>query len=445
MTAMPEAPSAVSPCPCCGGASAGPAAVPVERSRFFTGKFLTARDFRDEQAYFLARHRLHQRALHGWGIVCGLEVRHHVPDCFARGWLVVSPGIALDCYGREIVLHEETPVQLNRLFEQQVGCGEEGRYPDPHTPERTKFLLGVRYGEVCFEQVPLLYDEEGCGQRTVPNRILERPCFRYRVDKPGDGCWGPPQPPIPTYSPLPAADPRDAKPCETGGHDFCQPGCPCGEDGFVPLGLFEYEQKKDRVVVLREEYAGRRYVFGPLHPYTLTHVCHVNWHHCGKTRLDALEKDYREGRAEDEKTHSGHYHGHEHPEYLRLTIRFDRPLCGTLLDTDPPHGVGLYRRILRVRYEAADGSLMALPGPGIAHLSPDRDRLHYDVPMHCLRDMRERCKDPILHVTLDCDFLPDHKGRAVDGNHLRGALAHGGKTGDGVEGGVFESWFQLDW
>ena len=50
-----------------------------ERNRYFTGKYMAARDFQGEQEYLLNRHRLHQRLLHGWGIVCGLRVRRH-PD-----------------------------------------------------------------------------------------------------------------------------------------------------------------------------------------------------------------------------------------------------------------------------------------------------------------------------------------------------------------------------
>ena len=35
--------------------------IAVERNRYLTGKFMTARDFCIEQDYELSRHRLHQR------------------------------------------------------------------------------------------------------------------------------------------------------------------------------------------------------------------------------------------------------------------------------------------------------------------------------------------------------------------------------------------------
>ena len=41
----------------------------TERQHYFEGKFMSARDFRDEQHYFLSRRRAHNRLLHGWGAV----------------------------------------------------------------------------------------------------------------------------------------------------------------------------------------------------------------------------------------------------------------------------------------------------------------------------------------------------------------------------------------
>ena len=72
------------------------------RNNYFTGKLLTARDFKDEQRYFLDKARRHNLTLHGWGIVCGLEVRPH-PNCPDKR-LIVTPGVAVDACGREIIL-----------------------------------------------------------------------------------------------------------------------------------------------------------------------------------------------------------------------------------------------------------------------------------------------------------------------------------------------------
>ena len=46
----------------------------LSRLRYFHGQPLSALDLRREQAYHLDKARLHNRLLHGWGFVCGLEV-----------------------------------------------------------------------------------------------------------------------------------------------------------------------------------------------------------------------------------------------------------------------------------------------------------------------------------------------------------------------------------
>jgi hypothetical protein len=449
------------PCPC-HDEGVDPHAVLTERNRFFTGKYMTARDFRDEQSYFLSRHRLHQRALHGWGIVVGLDVCHHPdPECFKKGWLVVTPGIAVDSYGREIVLHESRPIKLDALFPHTVDCGcekEHGRWREdlgvywPNSPlvpgegSSPEFLLGIRYGEVCVEPVPVLYDDTHCGERTAPNRIREQPCFRYREHEPGDGCWDGEPLPSPC-DPPPTPDPCR---CLDRATDFTLPESPCGDPAFVPLGLFKFRRREDGTVVLEKEaYSGRRYLHGPLHPHTLTHICALNWKHGEKTAVHDLLTHYEEGRARDEG--AGHADAYQHHDdrshkYLRLTITFDDCLCSDLPLVEECEGVGFYRRFFRVRYDSHTGELLPLSEHGLIHLSRCRRKLHYDIPYRCLAPARRGLQDPIIHITLNCDFLPDRKGRAVDGNHLRGSLKHTGrKTGDGIEGGTFESWFKLDW
>jgi hypothetical protein len=72
----------------------------LERPAFFAGQRLTADDLAAAQAYSRELRWLHNRSLHGWGIVVGLAVSG------ARGEreVEVSPGFAHDCAGRELVL-----------------------------------------------------------------------------------------------------------------------------------------------------------------------------------------------------------------------------------------------------------------------------------------------------------------------------------------------------
>lgn len=65
-------------------ANASCAEVPqFDRLSYFYGQMLHARDLQLEQAYFREKLKLHNRCLHGWGVVCGLEVTPPPvdPDC----------------------------------------------------------------------------------------------------------------------------------------------------------------------------------------------------------------------------------------------------------------------------------------------------------------------------------------------------------------------------
>lgn len=85
------------------------------RVRFFAGQLLTAADFEAEETYHREMRRLHNRSLHGVGIVEGLQVSAGDSQ---NGGVVVSPGFALDGFGNEIVV--DRPVCLD------VGsCGKE--------------------------------------------------------------------------------------------------------------------------------------------------------------------------------------------------------------------------------------------------------------------------------------------------------------------------------
>jgi hypothetical protein len=81
---------------------------PPTRVNYFDGQMLTAADFRAEQDYHRNMRYLHNRLLHGWGIVDGLDV-----DDAGDGTAVhVGPGLAIDRLGRELVLPERVSIDL---------------------------------------------------------------------------------------------------------------------------------------------------------------------------------------------------------------------------------------------------------------------------------------------------------------------------------------------
>jgi hypothetical protein len=78
-----------------------------KRNRYFSGKLMSEQDFQDEQDYFRQKHRLHNRFLHGYGVVAGLEVS--VSDD-PPGTVRVEAGYAIDPAGNDILLPEAQTV-----------------------------------------------------------------------------------------------------------------------------------------------------------------------------------------------------------------------------------------------------------------------------------------------------------------------------------------------
>ena len=86
-----------------------------ERNRYFYGKMLTVRDFEVEQKYGIEKNHLINRLILGEGIVRGLEVedielQKQREEYFLK--IKLSQGVALDCYGHEIVVSKNISEKL---------------------------------------------------------------------------------------------------------------------------------------------------------------------------------------------------------------------------------------------------------------------------------------------------------------------------------------------
>lgn len=150
----------------------------LARNHYFTGKLLVERDFVDEQTYFVGKDRRHNQTLHGWGVACGLRVRQHPDESCRRQYVVIEPGTAVDCCGREIVVEHERYLDFRALLpSDSLEEPIEGE-PAPHTLQ-----VCIRYDECGTEDVPALFDECGCDDtQCLPNRILESFRLELRVD-----------------------------------------------------------------------------------------------------------------------------------------------------------------------------------------------------------------------------------------------------------------------
>ena len=112
------------------------------RPRFFAGQVLTADDLNRLDGYIRGKHRLHNRQLHGWGVVNGLEV-----TCNPCGdGVAVGCGYALSPCGDDIVVCEAVSVTASEAARRGLAINQDGA-------RRTLFEL-MGYPEVGVE--PLL-------------------------------------------------------------------------------------------------------------------------------------------------------------------------------------------------------------------------------------------------------------------------------------------------
>ncbi len=136
----------------------------LDRVNYYDGQFLVARDLSDEQRFLLAKHREHVHRLHAAGTVCGLKVTQHPDPACRDRYIVIEPGLALDCCGREIHVTEKVCVDLRA----------ELSAADPPGPDDKTLLISVCYDECRTEFAPALYSDCACSEdRCEPSRVRE--------------------------------------------------------------------------------------------------------------------------------------------------------------------------------------------------------------------------------------------------------------------------------
>jgi hypothetical protein len=133
-----------------------------ERPRYYARQIITADDLTLEQDYFRSKLRMHNRMLHGWGIVCGADVspapKADNPTKNEPWQVLIEPGYILGPYGDEIVIDCERKFDL-----------------------RSQSLIGVT-GEPCVEEVDPwcveVHEDRGSGPFYIAVRykeVLTRP------------------------------------------------------------------------------------------------------------------------------------------------------------------------------------------------------------------------------------------------------------------------------
>lgn len=146
---------------------------PSRRNRYYYGKLMDVLHFKMEQQYVLAKEWLYNRAVLGSGVVCGLDVKQVTTE--AGNGLVITSGLAIDGWGREIIVPDDIALVPLTLTDQ---CGD----PQPATDEPlpSQLVVKICYAECLTDFAPAIVNDPecGCGDSCEAGTILETYCLK---------------------------------------------------------------------------------------------------------------------------------------------------------------------------------------------------------------------------------------------------------------------------
>jgi hypothetical protein len=145
----------------------GGAAV-TERPRYYPRQLMTPDDLTLEHEYIRSKLRLHNRLLHGWGVVCGAKVRPKGKEQKeGEAWkVVVEPGFILGPYGDDIYIACESMVDLRSSGVTGVAGEPCLEPPDPWCSEVQREVSSPVYVAVKYKEImtrPVRVQPVGCG------------------------------------------------------------------------------------------------------------------------------------------------------------------------------------------------------------------------------------------------------------------------------------------
>ena len=166
-----------------------------ERPNYFCGHLLTDADLSKEQQYVVEKHKLYNRTLHGWGVVCGLRLTCGDQECC--GSIVIDEGYAIDDCGNDLVVCEPLRFDVVSLLKEKGWVVGDAVY-DPCAPDdegEDCEYTQCFYVTVCYEEEPREYTTPfvaGCRPTLTecePTRIREGVRFDVLDKLPDENDW----------------------------------------------------------------------------------------------------------------------------------------------------------------------------------------------------------------------------------------------------------------
>lgn len=403
------------------------------RSNFYTGKLLTEHDLTREQRYAIDKLRLHYTALHGWGVACGLMVRPH-QQCADR--LVVTAGFAVDDCGREIRLLKDCTVMFptppqpvpNPCEPDDESCNEKADSPSEKLESQTYYVC-IRYNECKEDFMPVLF-ADCCGTSKQPNIVSECAAIELLTEAPAS-----------------LSEIKHRK--HAGQNENCRAllehipeiCTPTGSGLCIPLAVIRRYTYGDLLTDEMIDNAIRPVIPSlprleslvhcimehlPEHKTKLTHISRIDWEHDREYRPQDFLRDFV-GTHEAPKGFAIEFDGRVHHHGLN-----NRTFQATVVRHPPQSNEPLRSEIAPTRIILSEeGRRCTL------HIESEYARHH----------LQDQNFDVI--ITLQCDKVIDEKGVPVDGN-LLAELREGEEeymlrypTGNGIPGGLFESWIRV--
>lgn len=446
------------------------------RNRYFYGKLLDAFHFELEQSYFNRKRWLLNRLALGSGVVCGLAVVPTNDGSRVR----IGPGVAIDRLGREIIVPAESPPVDPR--QPTDACG---RPAGERIESAGTVTLCLAYHECEAEPVPVLVGDCDTERTCAPSAIRERYMVLVRegappVIEPACGLpdlFTPPEGEegVPNIHPRLAE--RISQACPEVEGEACvvlaRVDLPAAGEAItadmvnlsVRPAVHSNELLFELLLCLAEQGGGgppglpgpegppgppgpegpagssgpegprgprgERGLVGPQGPPgpgldpNLTKVVHISWLHNGgvplNTFMGGLTVTF--DRNINPTTTTGR-------AWFIVTVEYPVGLTAFQQPAIPP-GTILVQRVL-------DGEIR-VDGNQAFFKPDDRFQQSFMTTVEAAK-----VETPLCRVVLKSDFLLDNEGRCVDGDFFgeqQTDLAV--KTGDGVPGGDFESWFIL--
>lgn len=419
-----------------------------ERNNFYYGKMLTARDLFREQCYFNEKRWLINRMVLGWGVVCGLDVKS-VPG--KKNTWEITPGLAFDCCGREILVCEESQrvISENDL---EPRCKQD---PQHQNTNNQNWVICLEYRDCKTELFGL--SPQICDQKEISEYNRIRDSFRIRLRYEDDVSISEPYGEICPLTEIKKSKITEHENCqelESLHHYLCRKltaddAChECHENECLILARLVPEEKPHRDPAQADKRQQkqtipgptdsasrtvdpcykRRLVYGNPLLYDLIYCFHgdlprivdVNWRRFHGTYEDVYWEDF----------HKLVEHG--------LTVTFDSPMNPATLSKNT-FLFGVYT------IESGTGYRVKkyIPAEDIKY-DKDRCMVHFIVDKDWFKDemvgKNSEIKDGTdVEITLRGSLILDTNGKALDGDSMGYKIP----TGNGTPAGDFVSCFSV--